>query len=927
MSLVPRQIERFSRKRRCRSSSFGGWRKLAVRGGCSLLLWLALFGSAAGWAGEAFERKFDFDVPRQEVGAALTEFAEQADLTLAFPDELVRGRYANALAGTYALQDAIDTLLAGTGLSGRFSDSIVLSISADPPPATEGSGMTLTQQQKPGLLAVLAGVLVGGLASAGDRALAAEAAEATPAILEEVIVTATYRESTIMDTPQSINAVTDDLIQDLGAQSMEDIYTMVPGLSMSGARDGDNRFTIRGVTSQAGEYTYAPTAATVGVYIDATPVTAALGPDNQISGTLFDIERVEILKGPQGTLFGEGSQGGTIRYLYKEPDPTGLGAAVNAAVATMAQSDDYSNRLDGMVNIPLGTRTALRVTGWRSETAGFIDNQNPVEPDYNTGKRTGVRTALKYEADRYSLTASIYHNKTESEGGTATVRPYVSTSFRIPGLEPQSADEIEIYALSFDWDLDWAVFQSMTSYTDRSITAIYEEPRDNRDNLDFFFGGATLAQDHPGCAVNPLCPFWPGLFNLALPGLTIPDGRNLIGVDGVTDHYSERWTQEFRLVSPGDQRLRWTVGLFWKDSEDHTQNQGVAGYFPGRAETFGALFGPLLNDPANTHTDFLEEYAAFGEISYDITGRIELTFGARVSSLEQYFSNTNSDTDDTPVSPKVVLSWRPNDDVLTYFSFATGFRQGNVNNHMEFNYRQFFALIQAREAAGANADDLRELQRRAASHRFFDGDELASYEVGVKAALFGGRARLMAAAYYFDWDDMIVVDEDPLIGGLNFYNVNSGGAEIYGFEFEVAAYLTDRLSVRFAGDVNDAEVTQPPEFGDDSPEGNALIYAPERTVSIAVDYEFPIWSGWSVHLHADHAWVDEQFTNTQNTLSIPDYRKTNARITARDSADRWQVALYSTNLTNEKIMRDRFLASTFYWHPPRQIGLGIGYRM
>ena len=415
------------------------------------------------------------------------------------------------------------------------------------------------------------------------------------------------------------------------------------------------------------------------------------------------------------------------------------------------------------------------------------------------------------------------------------------------------------------------------------------------------------------------------MFNLGNPNATIPDGRNLIGVDGLTDHYSKRWVQEFRLVSPGEQRLRWTAGLFWKDSEDHTQNIGVADYFPGRAGTFGVLFGPLLADPANTHTDFVEEYAAYGEISYDITDKFELTFGVRVSDLEQYFSNTNSNTKDTPVAPKVVLSWRPNDNLLTYFNFATGFRQGNVNNQMEFNRRQFFPLIEAREALGENADDLREMQSQAAARRFFDGDELASYEIGVKMALLGGRAQVMAAAYYFDWNDMIIVDEDPLIAGINNYNINSGGAEVSGFEVEAEAYLTDRLSVRVAGDVNDAEVTQAPVFGAGSSKGNKLMYAPEYTASIGVDYEFPIMRGNLMHLHVDHAWVDAQFTNTENTQSIPKYHKTNARITVRSPGDRWRVALYATNLTDEEIVRDIFLGSTFYWHPPRQIGLEVGF--
>ena len=146
-----------------------------------------------------------------------------------------------------------------------------------------------------------------------------ESQEGKESLMEEVVVTATFRETNLMDTPVSISAVTDKMVRDTGAQDMKGLFTLIPGLSMAGSGrsgDGENRFTVRGVTSQTGTTVYAPTMGTVGVYLDGVPVTSNWGPDKQVSGTLFDIERVEVLKGPQGTLFGEGSQGGTIRYIY-----------------------------------------------------------------------------------------------------------------------------------------------------------------------------------------------------------------------------------------------------------------------------------------------------------------------------------------------------------------------------------------------------------------------------------------------------------------------------------------------------------------------------------------------------------------------------------------------------------------------------------
>ena len=756
-------------------------------------------------------------------------------------------------------------------------------------------------------------------------------------VIEEIIVTATYRETNLMDTPQAISAVTDSFVEDLGAQSMEDIYTVVPGLSMQGSFDGDNRYTVRGVTSQTGQSTPAVTGAIVGVYLDGTPVTAALGPDNQVSGTLFDIERVEVLKGPQGTLFGEGSQGGTIRYLYKQPDPTKFDFAVNSSLATMEESDDMSNRLDAMVNIPFGDGFALRVTGWRSETAGYIDNVNPAKEDFNTGEKVGGRAALRYDGDSFTITGSIYYSEQETEGSVATARPYVSVGGRIPGLSPGSRDELDIYSLVVEVDFPWASFQSMTSYTDRKITRVNEAAQDIVWLTDFIWAGSTLAADHPGCAVGQsdfivsifgfaVCPGWPGLFNLGGQIVT-PDGNNIQAFVGLGDSYSERWVQEFLLVSPADQRLRWTAGAFWKDSEDHTQNQQKAGYFPGR-EFFGSLFDPLLVDPVNTHTDFLEEYAVFGEVSYDLTDNWELTVGVRVSELDQRFTTTDSGTDDTPVSPKLVLSWRPLDELLVYASYTSGFRPGNVNNNLDLLIRQFDSLIEG-APPGTDVDALRADQAEARSLLFFDGDDLDSYELGMKVTLWDGRMQLLTSAYYLDWNDMIV-QEQSAIGNavtLNSYNINSGGAEIYGVELEATVSLTDRLTIRVAGDINDTEVTQAPSGSGPSRKGNELIYAPNHSASVALDYSLPLANGWSLDFHLNRAWVAEQFTDTLNTLIIPSYEKSNGRITLRSADQKWRVALYGTNLENEEILRGQLLDTIFYWHSPRQVGLEVGYQL
>ncbi len=782
-----------------------------------------------------------------------------------------------------------------------------------------------------------------GFALAEDEASAQGKQQKGSSQIEEVVVTATYRKTKLMDTPQAVSALTSELIENLGAQSMDDVYTMVPGLSMQGTADGNNRYTVRGVTSQTGDSPSALTGSTVGVYIDGTPVTAALGPASQVSGTLFDIERVEVLKGPQGTLFGESSQGGTIRYLYKQPDRTGFDAAVNLGYSDMAESSDNSTRLDAMINIPISEQWAIRLNGWDAESAGFIDSPSTNEPDYNTATRRGGRAALRFDSERLTVTGTIQHSEQGTEGSTETFRAYESNTTSIVGVSPESQDEFDIYSLVVETDFSFANFQSLTSYTERDISARRGLSPATVANWDYLWGGATLAQDTEFCATDFICQIgYGGVFNtvpgLAEPGTITPDGRNIQAMMDFNDSYSKRWVQEFRLVSPGDRRFRWTAGAVWKDSEDHTQFATQLGVLPGR-ELFGQLLTPHLNLPTTSHTDTLEEFAVFGEISYDFTDTLEATVGVRVSDLKQDFTMTNSGTDDRPVSPKLVVTWRPRDELMTYFSYTTGFRPGNVNNMMQNSVEYWQRTVDGinnapgltPEEKAAAGDPLLILRDASASHLYFDSDYLHSYELGLKTTLWDGRVRIMTSVYTLDWKDMIQVESDPVLAAASsfpIYNINSGGAEINGFELEVNAYVTDRLSVRLAGDVVDTKVTQSASFAQ-SAEDNELIYAPDSSVSLAVDYLIPLPSNWQMMLHADWAWSAEQWADSANTLSIPSYTKTNARITLRNGDDRWRIALYGTNLSNDEILRGRTATTipSFFWHNPRQIGLEVGYRL
>ena len=477
-----------------------------------------------------------------------------------------------------------------------------------------------------------------------------------------------------------------------------------------------------------------------------------------------------------------------------------------------------------------------------------------------------------------------------------------------------SEDGTDIFSLVIEKDLGWAELTSISSYTDRELNEIQEGPASTLAVFDFYYNGSGEpgTSDHPYCAAGAafgLCPGFPGLYNLTLgAGTTTGDGYNLQAANSYNDYISERKTQEFRLVSPADDRLRWTVGAFWKDSEEDIKSQQKAAYYPDREAVVRPLMDPLWVVPANTHIDSLEETAFFGELSYEIMDNLEATIGFRTSDLEQSFTTSTMGTDDSPTSEKFVLSWTASDNLLIYGSYASGFRIGNFDNGLLNSIQQYEGFA----GTGPTTDALRQ-------SLLFEGDELENVELGVKTTLMDGRVMIQASVYQMDWNDMIQLVANPLNPG-QFYNDNSGGAEIDGAELDITAYVTDRLTMRLAADYNDSEV-----LSADGASVTELVYAPDESFYVSMDYSFPTDNSWSVDMHLDFSEVAEQYGDVANTVIIPKYNLLNGRITLRSPDQKWRVAMFSTNMAEKEIQRGKDTLGNLYWFNPKQIGLELGY--
>ncbi|MDE0453428.1 MAG: TonB-dependent receptor [Gammaproteobacteria bacterium] len=340
-------------------------------------------------AQEATEQTFEFDIPAQAAHTALTEFAEQADLTLVFPDDVVRRKSANALIGRHTLQEGVDILLAGTGLTPVFSNEMVLSISADEQPTTKGNTMEI--KKTPPLLKRLGTAIAASLfTTSAASGAAAEQQEEAERWIEEITVTAERREENILKVPVTMTAFSDKLIKELGMTNEEDLEQLVPGLQIGTASAWGQAVGMRGITTFGVRETHADLG--VAVYVNDIYTVEYEG----IAPNLFDVERVEVARGPQGTLHGRNSIGGSISYAHRRPTETW------DATAQVELTDQFSQRYNVAVGGPLNEHWMFRISGGYFDGDGAQENVG-TGPDWDAPDQTNIAPQLRFKGDRLEL--------------------------------------------------------------------------------------------------------------------------------------------------------------------------------------------------------------------------------------------------------------------------------------------------------------------------------------------------------------------------------------------------------------------------------------------------------------------------------------------------------------------------------------------
>jgi len=666
--------------------------------------------------------------------------------------------------------------------------------------------------------------------------------------IEEITVTATKRESSIQDVPFSINAQTSKDIQRSGATDLEELARNVAGLTVQNLGPGQSQVAIRGVSAGQIVRDQPGVKEQVGVYLDESVISLSLfTPDFD----LYDLNRVETLRGPQGTLFGSGSVGGTIRYITNKPDLDEFDANIELDFNSVTDGD-VGGHLKGMVNMPFADgRAALRLVGYTTEYGGFIDalrEGGGITEDVNGGNRMGGRAALTFEAsDNVTITPRIVYQEVEADGFN---RQEVYNLYANPFTTTRPAIQLGERQQFLQLDEQ---FTDETLLADITLNAAFE-------NFDFDFAGSFMDRQilvsRDASALTGSVSVDVGLSDAAV---LLPSNLN-----DTTD--MEQTTFEARLASTGDGRLQWLVGAFMSDVDrDYAQRLPTPGYDAAWDAVIGAgNSASAANGVAPPDSPFasnlpyeIEQTAIFGEATYDVSDAFHLTVGGRFYDFEEVrriqfggvFASATDQIDATEsdgFTPRVLASWNLNDEITLNAQASQGFRLGGVNDPLNAS----LCLPQDLIVFGGFQD--------------YDDEKMWNYEAGVKSTFDNG-VTLNAAAFYSDIEDLqVTLDAGSCSSRISF---NVADAHSAGVEFELGAQPTDAINLSLAGSVLESEFDSTVRDANGAilggvQDGNRLASVPEFQVAATGSYEFPLsWMGGSdAYLSATIHHVGDRIT-------------------------------------------------------------------
>jgi len=680
-----------------------------------------------------------------------------------------------------------------------------------------------------------------------NSAWAQEKPEATN--LDEVVVTAQKVSQSVIDVPLSISVLGADDLERTQSVNIQDYVKLVPGLQLTQAQPGFGRLALRGINTNG-------VASTVGVYVDETSFGSSSGLANGavLAGDFdtFDVARVEVLRGPQGTLYGASSLGGVLKYVTNEPQTESFEGRVRGSFESVDGGDmSYSGA--GVVNIPVSDSVAIRASGFYRSVGGFIDSIGTVDEasgatsdvadDINGSTVSGGRASMLFTpSETFSLQLTAFIQDIDNDASSGIDSDYATGDTLYGGLTqsqfvPEAAGiSYRVYNATAIWDLGFADLTSATSYG--------KNQQDYRQDITMLLGGLESYIEQTTSV--------------------------------------ERISQEFRLASHENEKVDWLVGAYYND-EDGLIYQNVHVVEPGTLNDIDFFLGEGTIDSK------YKEYAAFANVTIKFTPSFDLTLGGRYSKNDQDVVQ-NADGPLFGVAEPTVTSSDSSEDVFTY-SIAPKFK---LNDRM---------AIYARVAKGFRPGGPNVIAPDAGAPTTYGSDSTLNYELGFKGENEARNVAWDVTAFHIDWEDIQLL---AVVNGLGI-NTNAGTATSDGVEASLMFRPVDQLKLSLTGAYTDAKLTE-----DADPilvggrDGDRLPYTPKTSYSANADYEWPLADGRSAYLGASFSHLDDvpaafsaaYVAEFGGQRYLPEYDMVDLR--AGWDFGKVTVELFGRNLTNDE---------------------------
>jgi iron complex outermembrane recepter protein len=803
----------------------------------------------------------------------------------------------------------------------------------------------------------------------------ADSASDTGDQLPEVIVTATKRVSTVQETSASITAVSQQDIIDRGIVDFNSLATSVPGISMRTSGPGQTEFEMRGLNSAGGN------TSQVGFYLDevplSSPASAQLGKE-EIDPTLYDLSRVEVLRGPQGTLYGSSSMGGTVKLIPNPPQLGTFAASGENIISDTTSGGSINHEINGMVNLPFGDTVALRIVGTDNSDSGWISRNviqdgavavdsgtfpnvtrpanfytAPLQEQINGANSTtidSVRMSVLWKpTENMSITPMLMWQLTQQAAPDAVdvngnpthpTAPSTNAHWEIyDSAEPQR-DRFTLGSLKVEYQFDSFSLTSATADWNRNTLVSQDSTEENAAALNGAAGPGSLGQYD---------------FAISAAGVPLgigPSGPAPNGPSVTEKDFTRQISEELRLTSTGTSRFQWIVGYFYQDLYSEWDEWAIA---PQATPIFG---GP------NLYVDFqpqtIIQNSEFGEASWQFTPDFKATVGLRhyrytLNQTNEEFGvftvyggvtnttpyNTSASSEASGTNPKVDLSYNIDKDVMVYATVAKGFRLGGVNQPIPVaavgNPNTVLVANEcALQAKILNLPCNPNLTLQAPST--FSSDSVWNYEVGEKSSFLDRRVIANVSAYYERWNNPQLATN---LAGFGI-TANGGNARIVGLEAEFQALLTRQWDLGVNLGYIDSKFTESSAITG-FPDGYAVPDIPKVTASATLRWKQPVTDDIALNgsLEGDYVGTrtDQPYgetitlENINNYLvHLPAYGLMNLRFGAVGSA--WSAFLFVNNVTNKETVLDpqpqidlqmnayvRYLVNR-----PRTTGLDVSYK-